>query len=118
MKQLIDKDQRNATTTGTCKVPAPKPVPTIAYQPRWGTVPYAPDLWKATPCTYVPEPKSIKTRHEAVYIEQFRNHKAVRIPFEVVDHTIRNQGSSLKRSMRITSENRNVFEVGNPIIRN
>ena len=45
--------------------------------------------------------KYIKARHEAVYIEQSRNRKAVRIPFEIVKHIIRNQRLSLKRSMML-----------------
>ena len=32
MKRLVDKDQRNAATTGACKVLAPRLVPGIAYQ--------------------------------------------------------------------------------------
>ena len=36
---------------------------------QWGTVPYAPSLRKIAPCTCVPKTKSLKTRHEAVYIE-------------------------------------------------
>ena len=103
-KQRSKEITKNADTKCTCKVPAPTLVPTIVYQSPKGTVPYAPNLRKIAPCTYAPNTESVKSRHEAVYIEQHQNRKAVCIPFEVVDHTICNQGSSLKRSMKSTSE--------------